>query len=255
MTTSDNLTTPKKRCSKCKRELPATSVYFTRHTGTKDGWYYSCKECRGSVFGEYVPPQASQEGHRCCRRCLREFPATTEHFNRDKSRQDGLHQWCKTCVYERHRQRHTEDPEKYREHRRRLYLKNLEKERAKQRKYKREHPEKRRAHEQARKARKLALPATFTSEQWQDCLNWWHGVCAYCGSQQTFWNVLSQDHYEPMTLGGGYTADNIVPACGSCNSQKRSSEPTGWVKRKFKHKAKAKLDRIQQYFEWVKSQP
>ena len=32
--------------------------------------------------------------------------------------------------------------------------------------------------------------------------------------------------------GGRYTLENIVPACGSCNTSKCNDEVTGWLRRK-----------------------
>lgn len=32
-----------------------------------------------------------------CTKCRRKFPATTEHFHRDKTRDDGLNHYCKLC--------------------------------------------------------------------------------------------------------------------------------------------------------------
>ena len=34
-----------KVCTKCKKELPATSKYFAAHRSTKSGLQYRCKEC------------------------------------------------------------------------------------------------------------------------------------------------------------------------------------------------------------------
>jgi 5-methylcytosine-specific restriction endonuclease McrA len=32
---------------------------------------------------------------------------------------------------------------------------------------------------------------------------------------------LTQEHVIPVSRGGGTTAENIVPACGKCNSSKK----------------------------------
>jgi hypothetical protein len=36
----------------------------------------------------------------------------------------------------------------------------------------------------------------------------------------------------PLSRGGRYTLDNIVPACRSCNTSKCNSEITAWLRRK-----------------------
>jgi len=41
--------------------------------------------------------------------------------------------------------------------------------------------------------------------------------CIYCGRNDL---PLEQEHKIPVSRGGGYTADNIVPACRPCNIHK-----------------------------------
>uniref|UniRef100_UPI00351DB373 HNH endonuclease n=1 Tax=Microcella sp. TaxID=1913979 RepID=UPI00351DB373 len=54
------------------------------------------------------------------------------------------------------------------------------------------------------------------------------GGCAYCGAVD---RPLQRDCVQPISRGGRYTLDNIVPACGSCNASKSNSEITGWMRR------------------------
>jgi len=68
-----------------------------------------------------------------------------------------------------------------------------------------------------RNARKLGLPSTLTQEEWEDIVRVYGGACAYCKEENI---VLEQDHVIPVVMGGGYTKDNIVPACKSCNCSK-----------------------------------
>jgi hypothetical protein len=41
-----------KKCCKCEEIKPATTEYFGRHTKAKDGFKYSCKECRKAEYME-----------------------------------------------------------------------------------------------------------------------------------------------------------------------------------------------------------
>lgn len=51
------------------------------------------------------------------------------------------------------------------------------------------------------------------------------GLCAYCRKAK----ADTWDHIVPVTAGGQTTADNIVPACRSCNSSKRSRSLDEWI--------------------------
>ena len=52
---------------------------------------------------------------------------------------------------------------------------------------------------------------------------------AYCGAAG---GSLQKDCVLPLSRGGRYTLDNIVPACRSCNTSKCNDEVTTWLRRK-----------------------
>jgi 5-methylcytosine-specific restriction endonuclease McrA len=64
--------------------------------------------------------------------------------------------------------------------------------------------------------------------QWELLRAAWGG-CAYCGSTE---RALQRDCVLPISRGGRYTIDNVVPACGACNASKCNAEVTGWLRRK-----------------------
>lgn len=76
-----------------------------------------------------------------------------------------------------------------------------------------------RKYNQIRNAKKRGLEATLTDEEWNDILNRYNHSCAYCGTNS---EPLHQEHWIPLSRGGNYTADNIVPACKRCNSRKHT---------------------------------
>jgi len=111
--------------------------------------------------------------------------------------------------------------------------------------YRAAHKEERRAYEVAynaahteslrlknarRRALKRGLPATLTIEQWQVILALYKNRCAYCGKPPAKGKKLTKDRVIPGIKGGGYTSDNIVPACGPCNSRKYTNPPDKPVK-------------------------
>jgi hypothetical protein len=50
----------------------------------------------------------------------------------------------------------------------------------------------------------------LTDEQWSALKAAWNG-CAYCGATAT--SSLQRDCVLPLSRGGRYTLENIVPAC------------------------------------------
>ena len=68
----------------------------------------------------------------------------------------------------------------------------------------------------------------LSDEQWIALKAAWGG-CAYCGATD---NPLQRDCVLPISRGGRYTLDNVVPACRSCNASKSNDEVTGWLRRK-----------------------
>jgi 5-methylcytosine-specific restriction protein A len=61
---------------------------------------------------------------------------------------------------------------------------------------------------------------------------WWKrkcakGVCYYCG-RSTPPGELTMDHIVPLARGGRSTKGNLVPACKTCNNQKKQLLPMEW---------------------------
>lgn len=100
-----------------------------------------------------------------------------------------------------------------------------------------------------RDALQAGLPCTLTEEEWQVVLEHFGGCCAYCGVLD---GSLQQDHVIPLTLGGGYVATNIVPACKSCNSSKNNMPVDEWVLgRGAKFVLPDVVDRVSAYLESI----
>ena len=79
-----------------------------------------------------------------------------------------------------------------------------------------------------RRRRFLAADNDLTPAQWAAIRAAW-GCCAYCGDAAS---ALQKDCVLPLSRGGRYTVENVVPACGSCNASKSNDEVTGWLRRK-----------------------
>lgn len=79
-----------------------------------------------------------------------------------------------------------------------------------------------------RKRRMDAVEHDLSDTQWTALKEAWGG-CAYCGVVD---KPLQRDCVLALSRGGRYTLENIVPACGSCNTSKCNDEVTGWLRRK-----------------------
>jgi 5-methylcytosine-specific restriction protein A len=61
---------------------------------------------------------------------------------------------------------------------------------------------------------------------------WWKrriadGVCHYC-RRAVGHRALTMDHLVPLGRGGRSTRGNVVPACKTCNTQKKLLVPVEW---------------------------
>jgi 5-methylcytosine-specific restriction endonuclease McrA len=99
---------------------------------------------------------------------------------------------------------------------------------------------------QRRRAKKDSLPNTFTQKEWRETRQYWDGKCAYCGKK----GEAQQDHFIPVDNGGGYTADNIIPACAKCNQSKGARNPFAWMEKSPKVSRGAIQD-IEKYLQLV----
>ena len=65
----------------------------------------------------------------------------------------------------------------------------------------------------------LGLENTLTIVEWKAILREHGWSCCYCGTIDA---QITMDHLLPVLLNGSTSKQNIVPACGSCNSAKSS---------------------------------
>lgn len=63
------------------------------------------------------------------------------------------------------------------------------------------------------KHRYRGAEGTLTVDEWNEMLSAHDYRCHWCNNKDT----LTLDHVVPKCVGGGFTKDNIVPACEQCN--------------------------------------
>ncbi len=145
-------------------------------------------------------------------------------------------------INKRNREAYHNNIEKERERSRAYYHNNKDKERIRKQKfyidnkddidtrnkqYAKDNPEVSNMIGQRYRTKKKNLPSTLTLEEWQKILDDHFHRCHYCGKKA---DNLHQEHKIPVSKGGGWTKDNIVPACISCNSAKRTRNYKKFVK-------------------------
>lgn len=133
------------------------------------------------------------------------------------------------------------------------YKKNKKQKLAKAREWSKRNPEFVRAKAQKQRAKRKNLVATLTKEEWAKCKNYFKDSqgkihCAYCDKAL---KRATQDHVIPVNKGGGYTMENIIPACGSCNSSKQDHNMEEWY-RKQEYFDEERLSKIYKYIKSVK---
>jgi 5-methylcytosine-specific restriction endonuclease McrA len=90
-------------------------------------------------------------------------------------------------------------------------------------------PQTRKARAARRRTRRVAASGSdLTPAEWFRILDAW-AACAYCGADGA---ALQRDCVLPISRGGRYTLENVVPACGSCNASKSNEEVTSWMRRR-----------------------
>lgn len=196
-----------KKCSCCGRELTESSFgsYYSKQNG-KSYLNSRCKECNRTAATEWANENRDKYLAR-----LKEYRTT----HKDERHAD----WVKRLA---DKEKHSRDLQKKREH----YQRNKNEIMEYQKQYKQDHPEYEAKCRQKRRAEKKGLPHTFTEEEWIAAKNEFGQSCAYCGIK----TALAQDHFIPLSKGGGYTRDNIVPACRKCNSSKNDSMFSDWYR-------------------------
>lgn len=109
------------------------------------------------------------------------------------------------------------------------------------------HPEAAIMKVQTRRARKANLESTLTPTQWKRILDDFNNTCAYCNTGD---KALHQEHFIPLTSGGEYGINNIIPACGCCNSSKGAKSFWEWYPT-FKHYSKERERKIMRFLHYV----
>ena len=219
-----------KICIKCGAELNLS--LFGKKQDSKDGYKNECKECRKERMKQYYQDHKEhvkqynkeyyQDNKECHKECMKQYRQDNKEYIIEHAKQ--YYQDNKEHIIEHAKQYHQDNKEYIAECERQYRQDNKEHiaEHAKQ--YSHEHLEEGRIRSQKRRALKSGLLHTLTTKQWKNIKTHFNNKCAYCNRELP----LTQEHFIPLSKNGEYTVNNIIPACGSCNSSKGAKLLNNW---------------------------
>lgn len=202
-------------CSKCGKKLPLTSEYFAKTTTRKVGFEASCKKCRNKR--RMVCYKADKEG----------FAKKNKQYRKDNKEAIAMQ---RRGYYLANKDVRIEKSREYRM----LNKKDIAIRFKIRNNGNKEYLQKCSILVQRREARKHRLLSTLTNEQWESIKAHFDYKCCYCGKKLP----LAQEHFIPVTKGGEYTINNIIPCCKSCNSSKGNREFSVWYHKNQHYSAK-----------------
>lgn len=186
----------------------------------------TCKECANKIKREKYTPDKARAYRESHKEELKR--KKHEYYEANKSEISEKHKNYYRSNVSRFRELSQKwkknNPDKLRRISRRRYEKIKDHHKVITRRWKQEHKEARNLSWQKRRSKKNQLPSTLTLDQWEYIKKCFDNKCAYCGKRRK----LTQDHFVPVQLGGGYTKENIIPCCQSCNSSKSSKLFQEW---------------------------
>ena len=209
-----------KKCSKCGGEFPATSEYFNKGKNRRYEFRGECKTCQKEYRKQHYEENSDKE--KAISRAWKEanperVRANTKEWRDANSEKANANTkaWAKL------------NPEKVKALGRAYREANRDKLKDWIKVWREANRDKTRKHNQQRKAKIRNLPYTLTAEQWTDARAYFSNKCAFCGKDKS----LTQEHFLAVKHKGGYTKDNIIPSCQSCNSSKWAHSCLEWYSR------------------------
>lgn len=258
---------PSKLCPRCKELKPLNEPHWRHRSDKRHLWRPYCFKCdRPPIKGPR--PSLIVEGQKLCNECKKWFPANTDTFGVNKvNGVMYLRSKCKPCQTITHARFVAKNPSKIKAIAKRAYNKNREKiiqkeierdkkERAdpvlgpirrekhnlmaaKRRKnpdyleYMRERDRKYAqtpagsARYTRRRARKIGAEGSYTKADLILIAEKQGFQCYWCLCDIS--NKPTADHYIPLSRGGSNYPENIVAACGPCNSTKHNKLPEEFI--------------------------
>jgi len=206
-----------KKCSKCGEGFPATSEYFSECKKNKNGLHEQCRKCKAKRDKEY---RIANKAHYAeIKKQWKE--ANREHVNEVDKRYRENNKEHKSATDRKWREKNKERRNKTIKQ---WELDNKERRAETTKQWQKNNRDRVIIATRRYKYRSCGLVSTLTFEQWENAKRYFDNVCAYCGAKVK----LTKDHFIPVVNDGGYTEDNILPACARCNRSKSTTSFATW---------------------------
>lgn len=232
-----------KICNKCNMVLEISEFY--KDKSRKDGLYSICKECTRNIQKQYNEQNKKRisdarkkyyiDNKEEIKKKRKEYALLYPEKIKANTKKTYENNKYKKMNYIKEWQKN--NPEKTHLYKLKWVEENHEKIKLKNKKYI-SIPEIREylnCKQHIRRAKLLNLDATMTRSNWKEAKEYFNNSCAYCGIE----TKLTKDHFIPVARDGGYTKNNIIPACKKCNCSKSAKDFFEWYpQQKFYSKEK-----------------
>jgi len=224
-----------KKCIKCSEEKELNRENFNVKKGSVDGFRNECRDCTRAFQKEYREKRKDD---------LKEYH--TKYYQENKEK-----------FFDRHRKSYEKNRDEKINYARNYYQKNKENITQRDFEYRQKNKERKSTYDkfyriknreeidtkrkvyliktrplkrianQRRRAKLKELAHDLTLQEWSETLIHFENKCCYCGEGDV---NLTQDHLIPVSKDGGYTKDNILPSCPTCNFSKNNRDFETWYK-------------------------
>jgi hypothetical protein len=241
-----------KICSICNKIKPATSEFFTKNG--RGGYRAECKGCRSAsrslkyATDEEYRQNVISQAVKSREKNIEKVKAVSKiRYYQNKEKIAQLHKEYYKKNAEKRKQYTRNYYQEHTEERRSVsceyYHENKEQSLVRAQKYKESNRDRFICYEQSRRAKKEGLKNTLTESEWEYIKSYFENQCCYCGKSEP----LAQEHFVPLSKGGSYAKENILPSCRICNSSKKDKDFQEWY---LKHKNYSK-ERYQKIMEYI----
>jgi 5-methylcytosine-specific restriction endonuclease McrA len=198
---------------------PLVSAFPRQSSDLKSAGFYFGAEMDARTFLQFVRKELTERNsvvfpdtpqERICKECGEWKPSAEFRL---------YNLMCKKCRSSRVHTWRVKNPEKAKKQSRSYHHNNIEKVRAKDRRYQKTHPEICAARSQNRRAKIKGVGGIVTANEWNNLKEFYNYTCLCCKRKEPEIK-LTMDHVLPISSGGKNVIDNIQPLCRSCNCSK-----------------------------------